>query len=225
MAATKTIRATAKTNQHGEFQVVASDRALDLNFAQKMDSTLWAPMLLMGMMAFIAAFVLGAVRAGLVDDGTRPATVALLGQFVPAVMFIGFMSVFAAIVFAIARILGVLRTGGGQVQETARRQVLTFKMPATAWGMMMLLFAIIAHLVVGFVALDAVRDADLGRLEDVGTWATWLEGLRRFGVATYLASIALGLVPSSRCSASKQRESESLSKSPRWRLRRANLIT
>ena len=193
--------AATKTARHGEFQVVASDRALDVNFAQKMGGTLWAPMLLMGTMAFIAAFVLGAVRAGLLDDGTRPATVALLGQFVPAVMFIGFMSVFAAIVFAIARILGVLRTGGGQVQETARRQVLTFKMPVTAWGMilgmmmgmMMLLFAIIAHVVLGFVALDAVRDADLGRLEDVGTWATWLEGLRRFGVATYLASIALGL--------------------------------
>ena len=37
---------------------------------------------------------------------------------------------------------------------------------------------------------DAPDAAFLGRAE---TWATWLEGLRRFAVGLYLASIAFGL--------------------------------
>lgn len=195
---------TIKTIRHGEFQVVASDRALDMNFAQKMGKALWAPMLIMGVMAFPVAFILGAVRAGLVANGTtvqQAATAAALGQYVPAVMFIGFMSVFAGIVFAIARILGILRTGGGQVQQTAGRQVLSYRMPVTAWGMillmmmgmMMLLFAVIVHFVLGAIAYDAVVQGNQATIGTVDTWATWIEGLRRFGVATYLGSIALGL--------------------------------
>ncbi|MBI4201493.1 MAG: hypothetical protein HY532_00060 [Chloroflexi bacterium] len=197
MAAVKTIR-------HGEFEVVDSGRALDMNFAQKMGSALWVPMLLMGVMAFLVAFILGAIRANLVDTGTTisdAAGAAALGQYIPAVMFLGFMSVFSGIVFAIARILGVLRTGGGQVQATARRRVLTLKMPVSAWGMivlmmmgmMMLLFAIITHITLGVVLHDAVLNSNQGTIQTVTAWATWVEGLRRFGAATYLGSIALGL--------------------------------
>ena len=97
--------------------VTESDRAPDLNLPQKMGRMLWAPMILMAVMAFPSAAILGIVRATLVAAGDNPDTVALLGQFVPAVMFIGFASVLAAIVFAIARILGELRTGGGVIQE------------------------------------------------------------------------------------------------------------
>lgn len=197
MAATKTIR-------HGEFEVVESGRALAMNFAQKMGRALWVPMLLMGVMAFLVAFILGAIRANLVDTGTTvtdAAGAAALGQYITAIMFFGFMSVFSGIVFAIARILGVLRTGGGQIQETARRRILTLKMPTTAWGMilmmmmgmMMLLFAIITHVVLGVAVHDAVLNGNQGTIQTVTKWATWVEGLRRFGVATYLGSIAFGL--------------------------------
>ena len=78
---------------------------------------LWAPMLLMAVMAFPIAAVLGIVRASLAANGDSPDTAAALGQVVTGVMFIGFASVFAAIVFAIARILGALRTGGGEIRR------------------------------------------------------------------------------------------------------------
>ena len=168
---------------------------------QKMGRVLWKPMLVMAVMAFPIAAILAIVRASAVADGDQQSTVAALDQFVPAVMFIGFASVFAAIVFAIARILGTLRTGGGQVQETAGRRVLTLKMPGTAkamivlmmMAMMMLVFAIIVHIVLGIVVADAVNLGKLSTIDTVESWATWIEGLRRFGVAVYLISAALGL--------------------------------
>ena len=196
--------ATATISKHGEYDVTLSDRVPDLLLPQKLGTKLWKPMLVMGIMAFPIAFILGAIRADLVATGTTTsdaANAAALGHYVPAIMFLGFASVFAAIVFAIGRILGVLRTGGGQVQETSGRQVISLSMPMTAkamlmlmmMAMMMLLFAVVAHVVLGFVVNDAVQDGDLRTIASVESWATWIEGLRRFGAAVYLASISLGL--------------------------------
>lgn len=191
--------ATASSAQ--EYDVTESDHAPDLNLPQKMGRMLWAPMILMAVMAFPIAAILGIVRATLVAAGDNPATVALLGQFVTAVMFIGFASVLAAIVFAIARILGELRTGGGEIQEAAGVRVRTLNMPATAklmillmmMAMMGLVFAVIVHFVLGIVVANAVTEGNTGMIDTVSDWATWIEGLRRFSVAVYLASISLGL--------------------------------
>ena len=191
-------------SKHGEYDVTLSDRVPDLLLPQKLGVWLWRPMLIMAVMAFPIAFILGAIRADLVADLTTvndAADAAALGQLVPAIMFLGFASVFAAIVFAIGRILGVLRTGGGQVQETSGRQVITLSMPMTAkamlmlmmMAMMMLLFAVVTHIVLGIIVHDAVQDGDLRTIASVESWATWLEGLRRFGAAVYLVSISLGL--------------------------------
>ena len=164
---------------------------------------LWAPMLLMAVMAFPIAAILGIVRATLVADGD-PAdadTIALLGQFTTAVMFIGFASVLSAIVFSIGRILGALRTGGGEPQEAAVDKVKTLEMPGSAkivlelmmMAMMGLVFAIVVHFVLGIVVADAISDGNASRVETIGNWSTWVEGLRRFSVAVYLVSIALGV--------------------------------
>lgn len=196
--------ASTAIHEYGEFSVTASDKALGLNLPQRAGGLLWLPMLLMAVMAFPIAFVLSLVRANLVANGQtiqEAATAAALGQYVPAVMFLGFASVFAAIVFSIARILGALRTGGGGVQEASGRRVLTLTMPWTAKGMialmmmamMALLFAVIVHVVLGVTVQNAVLAGDQPTVEAVTVWATWLEGLRRFGVAVYLGSFALGL--------------------------------
>ncbi len=119
----------------------------------------------------------------------------------PAVQFIGFMGILSAITFAIARILGAFRDGGGSVQESTGRRVLTLVMPYTAramlalmmMGMMMLLFAIVTHFVLAAVVGDAVLDGDTATVQSVTSWATWLEGVRRIGIAVYLLSISLGL--------------------------------
>ena len=94
-----------------------TDRALGLNLPQRIGSVLWLPMLAMALMAFPVGVVLSAVRANEVATGGSPDTIAALGHFVPAVNFLGFASVFTAISFAIVRILGEFRTGGGKVQE------------------------------------------------------------------------------------------------------------
>ncbi len=179
--------------------ITISDRALGRNLPQKLGTLLWAPMLVMAVMAFPAALALAIYRSSLVAQGAAPATVAALGQLVPAAMFLGFASVFAAISFAIARILGVLRTGGGAVQAATGRKVHTLRMPLTgqlfifimAMAMMLLLFAVVAHVVLAAQLLAYPSDATTAAT--ARTWAEWLEGVRRFGASTYLLSIALGL--------------------------------
>lgn len=184
-----------------DFDVVQTDRPLGPNLPQRIGRLLWAPMFVMAIMAFPLALVLAAIRASYVASGSDPAAVAALGQFVPAAMFLGFASVFAAITFAIARILGVLRTGGGSVQAACARPCQTLRMPITgklfiglmAMAMMALLAAVAAHVVLGFTVAAAVAANDTATVTTVEAWAEGLEGLRRLGASTYLISIALGL--------------------------------
>jgi hypothetical protein len=111
-------------------------------------------------------------------------------------MFLGFAAVFSAISFAIARILGEFRVGGGSVQEAAGTEVKTLEMPAIAkafiifmmMAMMLILAAVVAHVVVGI----GVNNGDVSLL-DSEQWALWLEAARRLGVSLYLFGIGLGL--------------------------------
>jgi hypothetical protein len=111
-------------------------------------------------------------------------------------MFVGFAGVFAAISFAIARILGVFRDGGGRVQETLGVRVHTLKMPTTAKAfigrMMMAMMAILVAVVVHFITAAGTAAGTIS-LADSETAAIVLEAVRRLGVAVYLVAIALGL--------------------------------
>ncbi len=181
------------TNQ--EFNVETTNRGPGYNAPQKMGRRLWAPMWAMALMAFAVGFILAVVRANEISGGGAEETIVRLSHLVPGFMFLGFMSVFAAVSFAIARILGAFRRGGGEVQETAGGQVQTLKMPATAkifmafmmMGMMAILVPVIIHFVVA-AGVDA--GSDFVRIEQI---AIWLEGVRRLGVAMYLFGIAFGL--------------------------------
>lgn len=51
----------------------------------------------------------------------------------------------------------------------------------------------VVHVVLGVVVSGAVTDGNQGTVDSVESWATWIEGLRRFRAAVYLTSIALGL--------------------------------
>ena len=179
----------------------------------KLGSVLWAPMTLMGIMLVFAAFGMAIARSQLTVDLSREfsavdkANLETLGQLVPGFMFLGFAMIFAGISFAIARILGVFREGGGLVQEAVGKGIKTPVMPITAWvflggmmmAMMVLIFAFVGHIYAATQAHDAWinatagiagNEAALGRAE---TWGTWLEGLRRVGVGIYLTSITFGL--------------------------------
>jgi hypothetical protein len=167
----------------------------------------------MGLMLVATAFIISLVRAQLtVDlrsgfDAGDKAAFEMLGQLLPGFTFLGFAMLLAGISFSIARILGVFRVGGGQIQSAVNLGYKTPVMPSTAWiflgGMMMAMMILIAafagHVYAAFQAHDAWINATgpdgailhlVGRAE---TWGTWLEGLRRLGVGLYLTSIAFGL--------------------------------
>lgn len=176
------------------FQLEKAKSNPGFNMPQIMGRRLWAPMLTMALMAFPTALVLSWVRAGNVADGAAASTIAAQGHLVTGVMFIGFMAVFAAVSFAIARILGEFRSGGGALQEAVGDDVHTLEMPMTAkvfmasmmMGMMILLISVVLH----FLAAAATATTDLVQVEQ---WAIQLEAGRRVGVALYLFGIALGL--------------------------------
>lgn len=187
----------ASTLHPATFRYDVSDRALGLNLPQRIGTALWLPMLVMALMAFPVGVVLAGIRANEVATGGSPDTIAALGHFVTAANFVGFAAVFAAISFAIARILGVFRTGGGKLQEAAGRTVETLKMPWTAkaflglmaMAMMTLVGAVVLHIVAG----AAIAGDSAYALANSEQWSIWLEGARRFGIATYLLAIAFGL--------------------------------
>ena len=187
---------TSTTTTSSDFAIDVSDKGLGYNKPQQMGRKLWAPMWVMAIMAFPIALILGIVRSNAITSGESEATIAALGHTTTGVMFIGFTAVFAAISFAIARILGEFRKGGGEVQELVSSEVRTLKMPSTAkvlilgmaMGMMTLLIASIIHLVVA--AQVSSGSLSLGGAE---TAAINLEAVRRLGVTVYLVAITFGL--------------------------------
>lgn len=180
-----------------DFTTETTKRAPDRLLPQKAGKLLWKPMFAMAFMGFAVGSVLGIAQANLIASGGDPLQVAALGQYIPAAMFLGFASVFAAISFAIAKILGEFRVGGGSIQEAAHSDVITLKMPGTAKAfiavmgaaMMLVLTAVILHVAAGVsIAGGGVATATTAQ------WTIWLEAARRFGVTLYLLSITLGLV-------------------------------
>ena len=193
--------ATTITTAAGTFDVEVSRHSLGRNLPQRIARPLVLPMLVMALMAFAAAFVVGAVRGVQVADAGDAQDIEALRQLGAGLMFIGFASVFAAISFAIARILGELRKGGGDLQEAASRTVETLRMPTTAklflglmaMATMTLLAASVVHL-----GLAATVSDGSTTLADSEKWFVVLEGIRRIGVAVYLFAILLGLATISR---------------------------
>ncbi|MCA1588752.1 MAG: hypothetical protein LC744_08975 [Chloroflexi bacterium] len=188
--------ATAVTHPRAEFAVERSNRSLGYNLPQKLGRGLWLPMFLMALMAFPAAVALGIIRGDEISTGGSLETLEELRHVSAGFMAIGFAAVFAAVSFAIARILGAFRKGGGDVQEAAGTTVQTLKMPLTAklflavmaMGMMALMAEAVLHFV--FAADLTGSAASLELSEDR---AIALEGVRRAAIGTYLFAITLGL--------------------------------
>ncbi|MFO7960582.1 MAG: hypothetical protein R6U94_06525 [Nitriliruptoraceae bacterium] len=179
-----------------DFAVDGSDRSLGTNLPQRLGEVLWAPMLVMALMAFAAAMILGVLRADVVattpDDAVR---LAQLQHVTAGVMFIGFTAVLSGIAFAIARILGTFRVGGGQLQQATVGHVQTLRMPTSAklmlalmmMGMMAIIGGVIAHFV---VAAQTTTAGDLVTAEQA---FVIIEAVRRIGVSLHLVAIAFGL--------------------------------
>ena len=179
------------------FTTETSTHAPDAILPQKAGRALWLPMFVMALAGFAIGIGLAITRSNMISNGDDPLQIAAYAQYVPAAMFFGFAMVFAAISFAIAKILGEFRVGGGSVQEAAHSDVKTLKMPGTAkafiggmmMAMMLLLGAVVLHVIAGLNIADGGVDPMLAE-----QWTIWLEAARRFGTAIFLFAITLGLV-------------------------------
>ncbi len=159
-----------------DFNTETSTKAFDVNVPQRAGRTLWAPAFAMSLIGFAAGMILAIVKATAIADGDA-VLAASLNNYGIAAMFFGFTMVFTGISFAIARILGEFRVGGGRTQEAAGSDVKTLKMPATAkafiglmaMAMMILMAAVIGHIVVGVQI-----NAETLSLVDAEQWDLWL---------------------------------------------------
>ncbi len=179
-----------------DFTIDTSTESLGLNKPQQIGGKLWLPMFAMSLMGFAAGIIVAVIRAAELSDNGISDTSEALKHLGAGFMFIGFTAVFAAISFAIARILGVFRSGGGEVQETVGTTVHTLKMPVSArvflGGMMMAMMLILIPVILHFVFAADVSDT-LASIEESEERFIVLEGIRRIGVALYLLAIAFGL--------------------------------
>lgn len=177
------------------FKVVGSDRGLGYNLPQVMGRRLWLPMFAMALMGWAVGFILAIVEAA--TDRSEVDDLQTLSHLVPAFMFIGFLGVFASISFAVARILGEFRKGGGELQASTSSQVQTLKMPTSAKAMlglmMMGMMVMGAGVVVNFIGAGSFDGTNPADIIDSAQFAAVGSGLRRMGVALYLTGIALGL--------------------------------
>lgn len=186
---------THPVHRDDTFHTIGSVHSLGENIPQRVGGRLWLPMFALALMGWTVGFVLAIVEAA--TDRSDAATLQDLSHLVPGFMFVGFLGVFSAITFAVARILGAFRQGGGDVQETSGAEVQTLQMPGTAKLMLALMamgmMVMGAGIVTNFIAagsFDGVSPADI---TDSAAWGAASAGLRRMGVALYLTGIAFGL--------------------------------
>ena len=153
----------------------------------KMANTMWAPMLLMGVMFVVAGLFVSWIWAGNVGTSTGLDAAA----WTQGLQFLGEGFVLASISFLLASILSGLREGGGEVQEALGLPVTTLKMPNTAKAFVVLMVTGLMIEIVQFGLYVYITTFD-----DVARytlWSSWLGPFRELGLGLLLAGIILAL--------------------------------
>ena len=180
----------------------------------KVANWMWIPMIMMGVMAIATSIALGIAQANVGSDlgeeftALRKANFETLKPLTAGFLFLGEALVLSGISFLLATILGALRWGGGEVQESTGRPVKTLKMPVSAMvfvGLMMmgLVAQLVAFGTLIFVATEAHgawigaaspelagNISALGRASAYGAWAN---PLREVSLALLLTGIVFAL--------------------------------
>ena len=175
---------------------------------------MWLPMLTMGGMLVIAAIGLGIAQA----DGARAlgegfsaakkAEVETLRPLTAGTLFLGEAFVLSGISFLLGTILGALRWGGGEVQESVGSVVKTLRMP---WSAKVFLGLMMMGVMAQFVAFGSLIyvatqahdawvgataagvPANLAAFDRAVTWGAWANPLREVSLGLLLGGIVFAL--------------------------------
>ena len=162
----------------------------------RMAYVMWAPMLLMGIMAVMVGVVFSIIEAvaGADQDTEVFLTFKALAQ---GTEFLGEALILSGIAFLLGSILGSLRQGGGEVQESLGVGVKTLVMPVMAKlfvGLMMmgLMLGMVQFGFYLFVASEAVS-LTAGEEQTINAFFAWLGPLREVSLGLILSGIVLAL--------------------------------
>ncbi len=150
---------------------------------------MWAPMLAMGVMLVYAGLLLSFAAAGNVT--ADPALASSQRAWVQGVQFLGEGLLLSGISFLLGTILGAIRSGGGEVQESLRLTVKTLRMPTTAKLFVALMMLGLMVEIAQFAGYAYIATAP--ETADYATFSTWLGPLREFGLGALLSGIVLAL--------------------------------
>lgn len=162
--------------------------APDPLFIHRVAFALWAPMLIMGAMLVGLGLVIGLAASA---NAANAATFLRLRTLEPGVMFLGEGLLLSGIAFLLGSILGSIRIGGGEVQESLGVAVKTLKMPFTAKvfvALMALGMMVEMAQVVLYIIASGITDEKI-----LTVWLAWLGPLREAGLGVLLTSIVLAL--------------------------------
>lgn len=186
--------ATGQTTAIGEYDsplgaAVVTDGAPEPLLIHRFAGIMWLPMLAMAAMALYGGFALSLVASG--NVATNPLLAASQRAWVQGLQFLGEGLVLSGISFLLARILGALRSSGGEVQASVGLRVHTLRMPASAKAFVVLMMVgvmvEIAQLV-GYAFVAGLSDAG-----EIAVASTFLGPLREFGLGLLLSGIVLAL--------------------------------
>ena len=179
-----------------------------------MANWMWLPMILMGIMAVGTSVGLGIAQAKVASDlgdqftAVSKANFETLKPLTAGFLFLGEAFLLSGISFLLATILGALRSGGGEVQESVGAPVKTLKMPWSAWaflGLMMsgLILELVAFGTLAFVAAQAhsawigatgiTEPGNIAALNRAATYAAWANPLREAALGVLLTGIVFAL--------------------------------
>ena len=165
--------ATTASTSSQEMVVPANMLPVQVTGMQAMASKMWMPMIAMGFMVVLGAFIFGLFDASTTSDyfdasqearaaalegsdlATDRAFIEATKVWLPTLKFLGMGMILSGVTFLLATILGALRTGGAGVQQALGETVRMPKPPFTAQMfpmlMMMGLVVLVASLIIGII--------------------------------------------------------------------------
>ena len=156
-----------------EMVVPANMLPVQVTGMQSLASKVWMPMVAMGFMVVLAAFIFGLFNASVTSDyfdaskeardtavrdsdlATDRAFIESTKVWLPTLKFLGMGMILGGVTFLLATILGALRVGGARVQQALGETVRMPKPPFTAqmfpMVMMIGLMVLVASLIIGII--------------------------------------------------------------------------